>query len=90
MPLFDYSCPPCNIQKEETVKRYDDLVVCPECGDTMTKLACSPSFILKGVGLTSNGSFARAKEGPKIDKELLTLSDKDLNYECGLPENCGV
>jgi hypothetical protein len=47
-----------------------------------------PSFILKGVGCYSTGTFSKSKDGPKIDPELLTLSNAELNRECGLPENC--
>ena len=54
----------------------------------MEKLPSTPTFVLKGAGFTSNGTYAKAKDGPKLDKELLRLPDKELNYECGLPEDC--
>ena len=88
MPIFDYKCPNCNHTQEITVRKYDDEVNCPKCQTVMSKQPCSPPFILKGIGNIGNGSFSRAKKGPKIDKELLTLSDRDLNIELGLPPDC--
>lgn len=84
MPLFDYYCPACQTQEERMVRKWDDPQTC-QCGSEMAKRPSSPCFILKGAGFYSNGTFAKAKEGPKIDKELLTLSDRDLNVELGLP-----
>lgn len=87
MPIFDYHCKICKITEERTVKKYDDIQYC-QCGAEMIKQLSSPCFILHGVGITSNGSFKKAKEGPKLDKDLLMLSDAELNYECGLPPDC--
>lgn len=56
----------------------------------MTKQLCAPTFVLKGAGFSSNGTFSRAKDGPKLDQDLLRLSDRDLNIECGLPPDCGL
>ena len=87
MPVFDYHCSKCAIQEERLVKKYDDIQHCNTCQGEMAKLPCSPSFVLKGAGFYSNGTYAKAKEGPKLDQDLLKLSDSDLNYECGLPRD---
>jgi len=87
MPVFDYICKTCNHTQETRVKSHDTPVECPKCQSPMTKLIGAPTFILKGKDWSSNGSYARAKEGPKIDKDIFKLSDADLNRECGLPEN---
>ena len=88
MPFFDYQCPTCQTKEERMVKRAEDIQHCSKCNSEMKRLIGAPCFILKGKGWSSNGSFTRAKEGPKLDQDLLRLSDKELNYECGLPENC--
>ena len=38
MPIFDYRCDDCQIQKEEFVKKHDDVVTCKKCGRQMKKL----------------------------------------------------
>jgi hypothetical protein len=53
----------------------------------MEKLVGAPAFILKGVGCTSNGSFARAKEGPTIPNSIKEMSDVELNRSLGLPDD---
>lgn len=32
MSLLQYKCPKCGKRFEELVKRYDDVVLCPDCG----------------------------------------------------------
>lgn len=44
MPIFDYSCPRCNITAEHFVHRYDDLVQCSVCLISMNKLASVPQM----------------------------------------------
>lgn len=87
MPIFDYFCKTCNHKQESRVKTSDTPVECPKCQTQMTKLMSAPCFVLKGKDWSSNGSYARAKEGPYIDKSIFELDDKSFNRECGLPEN---
>ena len=83
MPVYDYVCPNCKTIEERMVKRAEDIQFCDKCNTELTKQISSPCFILKGVGVTSNGSFRKSKEGPKIDKDLLRLSDAELDRELG-------
>ena len=32
MPILQYKCPSCGKEFEELVKKFDDKVVCPDCG----------------------------------------------------------
>ena len=86
MPIFDFRCPACNTIKEIIVKSSEDKQTCEVCHGELNRLPASPAFILKGAGFTSNGTYGRAKDGPYIDPEIYTLSDAELNRECGLPE----
>lgn len=88
MPFFDYYCPTCQTKEERMVKRAEDEQFCTKCNSKLDRLIGAPCFILKGKGWSSNGSFTRAKEGPKLDQDLLRLSDRELNIECGLPPDC--
>jgi len=88
MKLFNYQCTQCDNLIEKFVKTHDEVVTCPKCEHTMEKRLTMPAFILKGIGVYSNGTFAKAKDGPKIDQDLLRLSDRDLNIACGLPPDC--
>lgn len=82
MPIFDYLCPTCNTKEERLVKSSTDQQLC-QCGSEMTKQLSSPCFILHGVGITSNGSFVKAKDGPFLDPELLSMPEADFNKEVG-------
>ena len=90
MPIFDYFCPRCHHNFDELVKRYDDPVDCPECRTQANRQLAAPSFILKGSGFYSPGTFTKSKEGPKLDKEFMRLSDRDQNIELGLPADCSL
>lgn len=85
MPTFDYLCPNCETRYEEWATKYDTPTYCPECGTKGVKQLCATAFILNGPGFYSTGTFAKSKDGPKLDKDLLRLSDRDLNVELGLP-----
>ena len=85
MKIFNYECPNCQNFFEKFVSTSDEVVVCPKCDHPAEKRLTMPAFILKGVGVYSNGTFAKAKDGPKLDEELLRMSDKDLNVALGLP-----
>lgn len=84
---FDYSCNNCNHLQEIFSKNHDEPKPCPKCSAPMVKQLSAPCFKISGGGVYSSGCFPNAHQGPKIDKELLTLSDKELNRECGLPED---
>lgn len=87
MPIFDYKCPSCNTKEDRLVKSYKDIQTCKVCGSEMNKLISSPCFILHGVGITSNGSFKRAKEGPTLDADLMRMNDKELDEALGYSVN---
>lgn len=82
---FDYRCCNCNHEQEIFSKDHEEPKPCPKCNTIMAKQLTAPAFTLTGVGVYSTGTYSKAKDGPKIDKELLTLSDRELNIECGLP-----
>jgi putative FmdB family regulatory protein len=78
----------CNNLIEKFVKTHDEVVSCPKCEHPMEKRLTMPAFVLKGQGFYSNGTYAKAKEGPKLDQDLLRLDDVSLNRELGLPDDC--
>jgi putative FmdB family regulatory protein len=90
LKIFNYQClnNSCNNFFEKFVSTSDEVVVCPKCDHTTEKRLTMPAFILKGVGCYSNGTYAKAKDGPVLDKELLALDDVSLNRELGLPDDC--
>jgi putative FmdB family regulatory protein len=85
---FNYACPTCQHAEEIFSRDHDSEKLCPRCQTVMNKQLTMPTFILRGVGCFSNGTYARAKDGPKLDQDLLKLSDRELNVECGLPPDC--
>lgn len=85
---FDYKCPSCGFDMEIFSKNHEEIKPCPKCHTAMDKQLSMPTFILKGVGCHSNGTYSNAKSGPKLDKELLQLDDVSLNRELGLPDDC--
>jgi putative FmdB family regulatory protein len=52
MPIYDYRCSSCGIQKDVMQKMSDaELTTCPECGkETFGKQLTAPGFQLKGSG----------------------------------------
>ena len=38
MPLLQYHCARCNIAFDRIVKKYDDKVMCPKCGQEAARL----------------------------------------------------
>lgn len=87
MPVYDLVCPTCKTHEEKILKSHETPYECPNCQTPMQKLVGAPAFILKGVGCVSNGSFARAKDGPKIPDYISSMSDVELNRSLGLPDD---
>lgn len=85
---FDYQCPSCQHVEEIFSNDHESDKPCAKCLTKMEKQLTMPTFILKGTGFYSNGTYARAKDGPKLDQEFAKLSDKEMNRELGLPDNC--
>jgi len=52
MPIYEYRCSSCGIQKDVMQKISDaELTTCPECGkETFTKQLTAAGFQLKGSG----------------------------------------
>ena len=92
MPIFDYICPnpECQHTFDELAKSSDTVVECPKCTTVSKRQISAPSFILKGSGFYSSGTFTNSKQGPKRDAEFDRLSDREQNIELGLPEDCGL
>lgn len=90
LKVFNYQClnQECNNFFEKYVNKYDEVVACPNCDGQTEKRLTMPAFTLKGVGVYNSGTFSKAHEGPKLDQDLLRLSDRDLNIACGLPPDC--
>lgn len=75
MPIFDYTCAHCEHEFERMVKKYDDEVECPECGEIANKEVSAPAaMILKGLGIAGK-SFVHRLSGNK------RLVDPFLGYD---------
>lgn len=48
MPILQYSCKNCGKSFEELVKKYDDTVLCPECGAAAERSYCGAMFSATG------------------------------------------
>lgn len=90
MKVFNYQCTneTCQHAFEAFVNTSDQVVQCEKCQSPTEKRLTMPAFTLTGEGFYSRGTFAKAKDGPKLDKELLALDDVSLNRELGLPDDC--
>lgn len=48
MPILQYKCPNCGKRFDELVKKFDDKVVCPECGAECARDYCGEMFSATG------------------------------------------
>ena len=48
MPILQYKCRKCGREFEELVKKYDDDVRCPECGETAQRSYSGEIFSATG------------------------------------------
>ncbi len=74
MPIYEYRCGNCGLEKEFLQKVSDaPISVCPSCGQSsMTKLISAAGFQLKGSGwyatdFRNNGTKPAAKADAKTD-----------------------
>jgi len=85
MPVFDYVCPNCNHVEEKIVKTSEAVVNCSKCNSISTKQLSVPTFILKGDGFYSRGTFSKAlQQGPYIPKHIQEMPEAQLDKELGL------
>lgn len=54
MPLVEFTCDKCGIEKESLVKSTYDVKLC-DCGATMRRMVGKTSFSLKGKGWFKDG-----------------------------------
>ena len=47
MPLYTYECPICEIVFE-SIKKYEEIVLCPKCNNKTQKIPSVSNFHLKG------------------------------------------
>ncbi len=48
MPVLQYICRHCNKSFEELVKKHDDKVLCPDCGQPAERCYCGQMFSATG------------------------------------------
>lgn len=82
MPIYEYRCGNCGLEKEFLQKVSDaPISVCPSCGQSsMTKLISAAGFQLKGSGwyatdFRNNGTKPAAKADAKADAKTDAGSD---------------
>jgi putative FmdB family regulatory protein len=66
MPIYEYQCKNCGMQKEFLRKVSDPpLTTCPECGkETLHKMVTAAGFQLKGTGWYATDFKGGAKPAP--------------------------
>lgn len=70
MPIYEYRCTSCGIEKEVMQKMSDaPLTICPECGkETFAKQLSAAGFQLKGSGWYAT-DFKGGNSGSKAKEE---------------------
>lgn len=70
MPIYEYRCGECGLQKEFLQKMSDaPLTDCPECGKpALSKLVSAAGFQLKGTGWYVTDFRDKAKPAAKAEK----------------------
>ncbi len=79
MPIYEYHCSSCGINKEVLQKMSDPvLTTCPECGkESFSKQLSAPGFQLKG-----NGWYASDFKGGAKPKEETTPAATPCGGNC--------
>ena len=69
MPIYEYRCTSCGVEKEVMQKMSDaPLTLCPECGkETFAKQLSAAGFQLKGSGWYATDFKGGSKSAPKED-----------------------
>ncbi len=49
MPILQYKCPNCGKQFEELVKKFDDGVTCPDCGNRAERSYSGEMYSSTGI-----------------------------------------
>ena len=82
MPIYEYRCSSCGLQKDVMQKMSDALLnVCPECGkETFTKQLSAAGFQLKGSGwyatdFKGSGKKPESKPGSKLEADSSSKAD---------------
>ena len=58
MPVLQYICRRCNKSFEELVKKHDDKVLCPDCGQPAERCYCGQMFSATGKATKNcSGNF---------------------------------
>ena len=71
MPIYEYQCKSCGMQKEFLRKISDPpLTTCPECGkETLHKMVTAAGFQLKGTGWYATDFKGSPKPAPAAKAE---------------------
>ena len=69
MPLLQYRCPSCGKEFEELVKKFDDKVVCPDCGTAAERSYSGTMF--SATGTHPNIAAETARRAAVADKYVL-------------------
>jgi putative FmdB family regulatory protein len=54
MPRYDFRCYECGNAENDRTARYEEIVVCKNCGGIMNRLPAAPNFKLVGKGFHCN------------------------------------
>lgn len=49
MPVWDFECPHCGVAWKDQFVSRETALVCPDCGEEMTRLMGAPRFKVKGA-----------------------------------------
>jgi putative FmdB family regulatory protein len=60
MPIYDYHCNDCHIEKEKLAPSTLTTIECPECGGKMVRIISgAQSFYFKGQGASCEKSMSK-------------------------------
>lgn len=65
MPLLQYFCKNCNFEFEELVKKFDDKVLCPKCGNAVERRYSGQIYSATGKTYAKCGGNCKTCSGCK-------------------------
>ena len=86
MPVLQYICRHCNKSFEELVKKHDDKVLCPDCGQPAERCYCGQMFPPREK--QQKNAAATAKPAAAVNNSIIKMQGRPRKQCTDAPFCC--